>query len=304
MANAPFVVAYSADTDQEKRDDADPASVFKMIVSEKPDRYIFGGDGPYEEKGKKWTELMDKFELKRIIKVCQGNHDWAESEDERTEKDIETWMPSLKITPEVDPAEKNWWKSKWIHSWQDRNAFFIVMNSSDLDIKFKRNHYNWVLKQIEEVKKLKADGKIDWIFGIMHKPWYTLKTKHSPETEIRKIYQPLFDEIGADFMLYGHNHDFQVWLPMISDATQKFTKTEDGSYDFSKPHGQFHIVNGAGGHEINKFKENWKDNKNVLYANDDEFCYTLFKIDGKTCDVITKNVKQKQKTLLSIRVTK
>ena len=45
MANAPLVLAFSADTDQEKRDEADPEAVFKMIVSEKPDREIFGGDG-------------------------------------------------------------------------------------------------------------------------------------------------------------------------------------------------------------------------------------------------------------------
>jgi hypothetical protein len=304
MANTPFVVVFSADTDQQKRDKANPDSVFKKIVEEKPDRYIFGGDGPYSPEGKTWTKLIDKYELTPIIKIAQGNHDCEESEKKQTRMDIENWMPSLKETPQVNPNQKNWWKSKWIHSWQDSNAFFIVMNSSDLDIKFMRNHYNWVLNQIEVARKLRSEGKVDWIFGIMHKPWYTLKTSISPEVEIRRIYQPLFDELGVDFMLYGHNHNFQVWLPMVSDATQRFTKNHEGSYDFSAPHGQFHIVNGAGGHTISKFKENWKDNNNVVYANDSEFCYTLFNIDGKVCDVITKNVNKKQETLFSMRVTK
>jgi hypothetical protein len=304
MANTPFVVVFSADTDQAKRDDANPASVFERIVEERPDRYIFGGDGPYSHEGKTWTKLIDKYELTPIIKIAQGNHDWEESEKKQTRVDIEDWMPSLKETPEVNPNQKNWWKSKWIHTWQDKNAFFIVMNSSDLDIKFKRNHYNWVLNQIEVANKLRSEGKVDWIFGIMHKPWYTLKTRISPEIEIRRIYQPLFDELGVDFMLYGHNHNFQVWLPMVSDATQKFTKNQDGSYDFSAPHGQFHIVNGAGGHTISEFEEDWKDNNNVIYANDSEFCYTVFKIEGKVCDVITKNVNKKQEILFSMRVIK
>ncbi len=304
MANGPFVVVFSADTDQGKRDDANPDSVFERIVEEKPDRYIFGGDGPYSPEGKTWTKLIDKYKLTPIIKIAQGNHDWEESEKKQTRIDIEDWMPSLKETPEVNPTQKNWWKSKWIHTWQDRNAFFIIMNSSDLDIKFKRNHYNWVLNQIEIAKKLRSEGKVDWIFGIMHKPWYTLKTRISPETEIRRIYQPLFDELGVDFMLYGHNHNFQVWLPMVSDAIQKFTKNQEGSYDFSAPHGQFHIVNGAGGHAFSEFEEDWKDNNNVLYANDSEFCYTLFKIEGKVCDVITKNVNKEQKSLFSMRVIK
>jgi hypothetical protein len=302
MENGPFIIAFSADSDQKKKGDADPDSVFERIKEENPHRYIFGGDGPYAKTGKKWTELIDKYGLKNIMKIAQGNHDCKESESEQTEKDIEEWMPDLKITPEVDPNELNWTKPKWIHSWQDRNVFFIVMNSSDMQIPFKKNQYNWVVKQLEKVKNLKAEGKVDWMFGIMHKPWYTLQTNHAPEVAIRQIYQPLFDEVGFDFMLYGHNHDHQVWLPMAFEATQKFTKLPDGSYDFSAPHGQFHIVNGAGGHEINQFQENWKDNKNVLYANDKEFCYTLFKIDGNVCDIVTKNTGGQ--IIFSMKVTK
>lgn len=37
MANAPLVIAFSADTDQEKRKKANPESVFKKIVKEKPE---------------------------------------------------------------------------------------------------------------------------------------------------------------------------------------------------------------------------------------------------------------------------
>ena len=57
---------------------------------------------------------------------------------------------------------------------------------------------------------------------------------------------------------------------MVYDAAQKFTKLPDGSFDFSAPDGQFHILNGAGGHENKKFKEEWTDNHNVLYANHEE----------------------------------
>ena len=72
--------------------------------------------------------LIDKYGLKSIIKISQGNHDCNDSESEQTEKDIEDWMPSLKETPEVNPNDKSWEPTKWIHAWQDRNAFFISMN--------------------------------------------------------------------------------------------------------------------------------------------------------------------------------
>ncbi|MGI0034030.1 MAG: metallophosphoesterase [Nitrososphaeraceae archaeon] len=308
MANTPFVVVYSADSDHSERDDANPDSVFKKIVKEKPDRYIFGGDGPYAKEGKTWTKLINEYGLKPIIKLAQGNHDCDESESEQTEKDIEAGFPELELTktPEVDTSEEaeEWEKTKWIYSWQDRNAFFIVMNTQDNDIVFKRNQYNWVVKQLEFVKDLKAQGTVDWIFAIVHKPWYTLKTKsgHWPLTEMRRIFQPLFDEAEVDFVLSGHNHNFQAWLPMIHEATPKFTKNSDGTYDFSKPHGQFYIVNGAGGHEINKFKEEWKKNKKVIFADRSDFCYTVFKIDGKNCDVLTKDTEGN--ILFSIKVTK
>lgn len=306
MANTPFVMVFSADSDQSKREDANPDSVFERIVKEEPHRYIFGGDGPYAGEGKTWTKLIDKHGLTPIIKLAQGNHDCDDSEKPQTEKDIEAKFPDLTKTPEVDPSEEaeEWEKTKWIDSWQDRNAFFIVMNTQDNDIGFKRNQYNWVVKQLKEVKDRKAKGEVDWIFAIMHKPWYTLKTKsgHGPLTEMRRIFQPLFDEAGVDFVLSGHNHNFQAWLPMIHEATPKFTKS-DGTYDFSKPHGQFYFVNGAGGHEITKFKEKWKKNKKVIFADDIEFCYTLFKIDGKSCDVLTKGTEGKD-PLFSIKVTK
>ena len=56
------------------------------------------------------------------------------------------------------------------------------------------------------------------------------------------------------------------------------------------------------GTKSTNFKENWKDNKNVLYANDKEFCYTLFKIDGNVCDIVTKNTGGQ--IIFSMKVTK
>ena len=96
MANEPFVMVFSADSDQSKRKDADPERVFERIVKEKPHRYVFGGDGPYEVEGKTWIKLIDKHGLRPIIKLVQGNHDCDESESEQTEKDIEAEFDYLK----------------------------------------------------------------------------------------------------------------------------------------------------------------------------------------------------------------
>jgi len=73
--------------------------------------------------------------------------------DEQTEKDIESDFDCLTKMPEINPNEDEWEKTKWICSWQDKMALFIAMNSQDNDMVFKRNQNNWVVKQLEFVKK-------------------------------------------------------------------------------------------------------------------------------------------------------
>jgi len=58
--------------DQSRSGKDNPDSIFEIIVREKPDRYIFGGDGPYADEGKTWTKLIDKYGLKPIINIRKG----------------------------------------------------------------------------------------------------------------------------------------------------------------------------------------------------------------------------------------
>jgi hypothetical protein len=62
------------------------------------------------------------------------------------------------------------------------------------------------------------------------------------------------------------------------------------NYNFALDHGAFYVINGNGGHEINSWGENPADFPNVLYANDDEFGYTVLDIDGNTATLTAKSV--------------
>lgn len=273
----------------------DSDAVLGAISMENADCFIFAGDGPYSTTGTKWINLIDKHNLKNIIKLTQGNHEHEESESQQTEKDIEEWMPSLKEVPE-DGGDQSWEKTKWIHSWQLGNAFFISMNTQDKDRAFTRNQYNWVKKQLNQAKQLEQEGKIDWIFVVFHKPFYTLKTKHGPEVDTRRIFQPLFDDAQVDICISGHIHCYQVWYPLVFDPAleangsgRKQVELLNGSFDFSKKHGQIYVVNGSGGHEIDALKEDWQNNEKVMYADDQVFGYSLFEISGKKCKILFKN---------------
>ena len=262
---------------------------FTNIKIEKPDTFVFLGDASYiDDNGKVWTDLIDSIGLKDIIQVIKGNHEDQEENAEKAGQDMENWMPSLKET-------KN--GAAWLSSKQVKNAYFINMNGQDLDYQFRdKGQYAWVKNELDKDVKLRSEGKIDWIFVSFHQPIYSLKTIHTPEQNARNIYQPLFDAAQVDFVLHGHNHDMQLWFPMSYNGQQLFTKLADGTFDFSKQHGQFYMINGAGGRVLTPFSQDPKANTNVMFANDEDLGYSIFYIKGKN---LYYNINQIQEKYLT-----
>jgi hypothetical protein len=290
---------------------SDASSIMAQMVKEpNVDVFLGLGDYPYAGRSTKWCSMVDQHftpELKGRLMLNQGNHEDEESETEASQQDIEKWvndhnskhpqykMDKLDITPpEANGGDSTWEKPTWLTSRQVGNVYIINMNTQDMDVEFKRNQYNWVLAEINKAKQLKAEGKIDWIINTAHKPWFTLKSSHSPYTAVRKIYSDLFKDV-VDFNLHGHNHNTQLWLPMVADdtsgngtGTQLFTYASDGkTFDFTKSHGWLTIVSGHAGHEHNGIKET--GNKNCMWFNDTAFGYTVIEIDGKKAHVIAKD---------------
>lgn len=284
---ADLVIGVAGDTDTGNEAD----TIFGKIAAEKADVYAFTGDTSYDDNdGTGWTDLIDKNGLKEEIILTQGNHEHAEENAEACQADIEQWMPSLKDTPEVNPNEQSWEKTSWLTGKQVKNSYIISLNTQDTDRNFQRNQYNWAVKQLDIAKALKDEGKVDWIIVLVHKAWYTLKSNHAPEVAMRSIYQPLFEQHQVDFVLQGHNHNLQNWLPMTTNAVQLFSKLPSGEFDFAQPHGQFYLVSGAGGHDHHSISEDPAQNPNVFYANDNDYGYHMIYIAGKNATVQTLNM--------------
>lgn len=288
----------------------------KFMTESNVSAYIHAGDGPYASRGTTWVNQQKTFfntpALVTKFWITQGNHEDEESETEQTQKDIENWLPHLANTPEVAPNQPSWEKTSWLTSGQIGNCFLIMLNSQDQDIEFKgRNQYNWVVKQLEKAKQLRDAGQIDWIICAVHKPHFTLKSSHSPYTAVRQVYREVFRQYQVDIMLHGHNHNYQMWKPMIAitgqdgnqAGQQLFTLKPDGStYDFSKDHGVAYVVNGNGGHEHNGFNEDPTQNPNIIYANDEDFGYTKLEVNGK--DITVKAVHENGTVLHQYKITR
>jgi predicted phosphodiesterase len=268
---------------------------FTNIKNENPDTFVFLGDASYiDDNGKVWTDLIDSVGLKEIMQIIRGNHEDIEENAEKAGEDMEEWMPSLK-----EPING----VTWLSSKQVKNAYFINMNGQDLNYQFTdKGQYAWVKGELDKAVKLRSEGKIDWIFVSFHQPIYSLKTIHTPEQNARDIYQPLFDAAQVDFVLHGHNHDMQLWAPMSYNGKQSFTKLSDGTFDFSKQHGQFYMINGAAGRGLTPFSQDPQSNNNVMFANDEDLGYSIFYIKGKELALQYKS--NSGEILHEIKVTK
>ena len=258
-----------------------------MLKVENVSAYMFVGDGPYSESGTEWTGMMDKSfgDKKDKLIFSRGNHDEDESESKQTQEDIESWYPAAKGIGFADT---------WLTSKQLGNVFIISMDTQDLDIEFKRDQYTFVENQLKKAKELRAQGQVDWIVVLFHKPFFTLKSSHSPYTAVRFMYREIFRDAQVDFCISGHNHNTQLWLPMIpsdseanGEGQQLFTMSSDNkTFDFAKDHGQLFIVSGHAGHEWNKINDSGAGVKNVMHHRSaGDFGFTQLDFDGKKANV-------------------
>ena len=273
------------------------------------DLYVNLGDNGYS--GADPVKLLVKHfpknseQYKKLILVL-GNHDDGESESDSTEEKCGAYLPEqYKSKPEFDSTDQSWQNTRWLTSRHVGDIYFIGMNSQDMDIEFKRNQYNWVIKELETAKSLKQQGKVTWIINASHKPWFTLKSSHSPYTAVREIYSKAFQDAGVNQNWHGHNHNDQAWWSMIAinqsgnaagEQLQSFLP--DGkTIDHTKPHGWTTNINGHSGHEHNAFKENATANKNVQWANDKTFSYAVVE-SNPTTKILNTKWKDKAGTVL------
>jgi hypothetical protein len=272
------------------------------------DLYVNLGDNGYTKNPVPFISKYfpkDSEQYKKLILIL-GNHDHEESESEAIEKAFGAYLPEqYKSKPEFDSTDQSWENTRWLTSRHVGDIYFIGMNSQDMDIEFKRNQYNWVLKELETAKSLKQQGKVTWIINASHKPWFTLKSSHSPYTAVREIYSKAFQEVGVNQNWHGHNHNDQAWWSMIAinqsgnaAGEQLQTFMPDGkTIDHTKPHGWTTNVQGHSGHEHNAFKENATANKNVQWANDKTFSYSVVE-SNPTTKILNTKWKDKNGTVL------
>jgi hypothetical protein len=114
--------------------------------------------------------------------------------------------------------EGNW------YSFQVGSVLFVMLDNNDVCYQIDTGTYlstgdnqiltgysggaqlRWLEKTLREAS---TDTSIDWIVAVMHQPAMSTSNADGSDLGIRQNWMPLFYQYGVDFVLAGHDHDYE-----------------------------------------------------------------------------------------------
>ena len=155
--------------------------------------------------------------------------------------------------------EGNWYR------FQVGSVLFVMLDNNDVCYQVDTGTYlstgdTQILtgysggKQLEWLEqtlhKASTDRCVDWIVVVMHQPAMSTSDADGADLGIRQHWMPLFYKYGVDFVLAGHDHDYErSYLVSGTDSgtvlRPHVVSTDKTSVDTDK--GLVHLVIGTGG---------------------------------------------------------
>jgi hypothetical protein len=111
-------------------------------------------------------------------------------------------MPQELSPGETDPEE-------W-YSFDYGNAHFVFLNDTTVTNSEAGPQRDWLEADLAAVDRQEAP----WIFVVHHKPTYSCSTNHGSDTDLRAVWQPVFDRYQVDLVFNGHDHDYERSKPI------------------------------------------------------------------------------------------
>ncbi len=167
-----------------------------------------------------------------------------------------------------------------------------------------------------------------WRFVVYHHPAFNVGAHHFKEQQMR-VLCPLFEKYHVDFVLSGHEHNYQRTLPLRfaprSDAKARAVQTKDrvvpGEFTLDQKFdgtqnvraaGAIHITTGAGGKylydaEYNNRPEKWTLEGDggvpfVAQMVSDRHSLTVFDLDGP--ELVMRQVDERGNEIDRVRISK
>ena len=155
--------------------------------------------------------------------------------------------------------EGNW------YSFQVGSVLFVMLDNNDVCYQIDTGTYlstgdNQILtgysggrqlKWLEQtLREASTDRSVDWIVAVMHQPAMSTSDADGSDLGIRQNWMPLFYKYGVDFVLAGHDHDYERSYAVRGTDSGTVLRphvvsTDLHSVDSDK--GLVHLVIGTGG---------------------------------------------------------
>ncbi|GGB41084.1 hypothetical protein GCM10011409_18250 [Lentibacillus populi] len=133
-----------------------------------------------------------------------------------------------------------------VYSFDYGDAHFMVLNTMDMGWDDRqRESFN---QQIEWLKHEVAKTDKKWKIVSIHKAIYSVGGHSADEDifELREMLYPVFDELGIDVVLQGHDHTFMRSHQMYNDKPVTDIEADENG-NVINPDGTMYIVNNAAG---------------------------------------------------------
>jgi len=194
------------------------------------------------------------------------------------------------------------WQRQANYSFDAGDVHFLCMDSNLYIDPTDATIQTWIDRDLSA-----TDAK--WKFVVYHHPAFNVGEEHYDNQHMRVLH-PLWEKHGVDFVLNGHEHNYQRTAPLrflptdlsgakkvgAEDRLVPGTFRVDNAFDGQKQtraNGVIHITTGAGGKHLYEDTVEWNTNpakwrhpedNNVDYVRrfvSDVHSLTLFDVDGK-----------------------
>jgi hypothetical protein len=208
-----------------------------------------------------WAEYFNNTQLSAANRPWMpaiGNHENEPGNGPQGYLSYQTRF-TLPKNDENDDFEGNWYK------FQVGSVLFVMLDNNDVCYQIDTGTYltsgdsqiltgysdgrqeQWLERTLRTAS---CDTSVDWIVVVMHQPAMSTSDAEGSDLGIRQHWMPLFYQYGVDFVLAGHDHDYErSYLVKGTDSgtylRPSVVSTDKENVDSDK--GLVHLVIGTGG---------------------------------------------------------
>jgi 3',5'-cyclic AMP phosphodiesterase CpdA len=156
-----------------------------------PDLYLFSGDmvelGAFQDEWDAWFTASGDVFARKLLVPAHGNHEFL----------AQNYFAQLGL-----PGNEQWFAVEY--------GDMLIMSLNDT----VSNPEDIQTLQVRFLEEELAATSARWKTAVHHQPAYSTCTRHGSDEVLRGDWEPVFEELGVDVVIAGHNHIYERSVPI------------------------------------------------------------------------------------------